>query len=56
VLDLDNTLWGGGVGDDGLDGIVLGELSAAGEAHLALQHYARSSKSAESSSSAPPKA
>jgi len=40
VLDLDNTLWGGVIGDDGLEGIVLGEGSAAGEAHLALQHYA----------------
>lgn len=40
VLDLDNTLWGGVIGDDGLDGIVLGEGSAAGEAHLALQRYA----------------
>ncbi|MGH6797246.1 MAG: HAD-IIIC family phosphatase, partial [Roseiarcus sp.] len=40
VLDLDNTLWGGVIGEDGLDGIVLGEGSAAGEAHLALQHYA----------------
>ena len=28
VLDLDNTLWGGIVGDDGLEGIVLGEGSA----------------------------
>jgi FkbH-like protein len=42
VLDLDNTLWGGVVGDLGLDGIVLGEGSAAGEAHLAMQRYARS--------------
>ena len=41
VLDLDNTLWGGVVGDDGLEGIVLGEGSAAGEAHLALQRYAK---------------
>ena len=41
VLDLDNTLWGGVVGDDGLDGIVLGEGSALGEAFLAFQHYAR---------------
>jgi FkbH-like protein len=40
VLDLDNTLWGGVVGDDGLDGIVLGEGSARGEAHVALQRYA----------------
>jgi FkbH-like protein len=42
VLDLDNTLWGGVVGDLGLDGIVLGEGSAVGEAHLALQRYAKS--------------
>lgn len=40
VLDLDNTLWGGVVGDDGLDGIAIGQGSAAGEAHLALQRYA----------------
>jgi FkbH-like protein len=44
VLDLDNTLWGGVIGDDGVDGIVLGEGSAAGEAHLALQHYAKQLK------------
>ena len=44
VLDLDNTLWGGVVGDDGLEGIVLGEGSAAGEAHLALQRYAKQLK------------
>jgi FkbH-like protein len=44
VLDLDNTLWGGEIGDDGLDGIVLGEGSATGEAHLALQHYAKQLK------------
>jgi len=44
VLDLDNTLWGGVVGDDGLEGIVLGEGSAVGEAHLGLQHYAKQLK------------
>jgi FkbH-like protein len=41
VLDLDNTLWGGVIGEDGLEGIVLGQGSASGEAHLQLQHYAR---------------
>jgi FkbH-like protein len=41
VLDLDNTLWGGVIGDDGMEGIVLGEGSAVGEAHLALQLYAK---------------
>ncbi len=44
VLDLDNTLWGGVIGDDGIDGIVLGQGSAAGEAHLALQLYAKQLK------------
>ena len=41
VLDLDDTLWGGVIGDVGVDGIVLGEGSARGEAHLALQRYAK---------------
>jgi FkbH-like protein len=41
VLDLDNTLWGGIVGDDGVQGLVLGQGSAQGEAHLALQRYAK---------------
>jgi FkbH-like protein len=36
VLDLDNTLWGGVVGDDGLDGIALGG-GAAGEAFVDFQ-------------------
>ncbi len=40
VLDLDNTLWGGVIGDDGLDGIVLGQGSAEGEAFVAVQQYA----------------
>jgi FkbH-like protein len=44
VLDLDNTLWGGVIGDDGTNGILLGEGTARGEAHLALQHYARDLK------------
>ncbi|MGF6569622.1 FkbH-like protein [Paraburkholderia sp. GAS333] len=41
VLDLDNTLWGGVIGDDGLAGIVLGQGSAEGEAYAAFQRYAR---------------
>ena len=41
VLDLDNTLWGGVIGDDGIQGIILGEGTARGEAHLALQRYAK---------------
>jgi FkbH-like protein len=41
VLDLDNTVWGGVIGDDGLDGIVLGQGSPLGEAYVAFQDYAR---------------
>ena len=41
VLDLDNTLWGGVVGDDGVDGIVVGQGSESGEAYLAMQSYAK---------------
>ena len=41
VLDLDNTLWGGAVGDAGVEGFVLGQGSALGEAFVAFQSYAR---------------
>ena len=41
VLDLDNTLWGGVIGDDGLEGIVLGQGNAVGEAYCDFQRYAR---------------
>ena len=39
VLDLDNTLWGGVVGDLGYDGILLDPNDAEGEAYLAFQRY-----------------
>ena len=39
VLDLDNTLWGGVVGDLGAGGIRLGQGSGEGEAFLAFQRY-----------------
>jgi FkbH-like protein len=38
VLDLDNTLWGGVIGDDGLEGIQLGD-SDEGECYVALQRF-----------------
>jgi FkbH-like protein len=41
VLDLDNTLWGGVIGDDGLEGIRLGQGSGIGEAYVAFQRYLR---------------
>jgi FkbH-like protein len=40
VLDLDNTLWGGVIGDDGLEGITLGQGSTVGEAFLSVQQFA----------------
>ena len=42
VLDLDNTVWGGVIGDDGLNGIVLERGDPRGEGHLAVQQMARS--------------
>jgi len=39
VLDLDNTLWGGVIGDDGLEGIELGTTSPRGEAFRDFQQY-----------------
>ncbi len=42
IVDLDNTVWGGIIGDDGLDGIVIGQGNATGEAHLHVQRTALS--------------
>lgn len=39
VLDLDNTLWGGVIGDDGADRIVIGRETAQAEAYTAFQEY-----------------
>ncbi len=39
VLDLDNTLWGGVIGEDGLGGIKIGPPSPTGEAFSAFQEY-----------------
>jgi FkbH-like protein len=41
ALDLDNTLWGGVVGDLGPGGIKFGQGSGEGEAFLAFQKYAK---------------
>lgn len=42
VLDLDNTCWGGVIGDDGLNGIRLGSETATGESYVEFQSYVRS--------------
>jgi len=39
VLDLDNTLWGGVIGDDGPDKIILGRETPLAEAYTAFQEY-----------------
>jgi FkbH-like protein len=44
VLDLDNTLWGGVIGDDGIDALRIGQGSAEGESFLAVQRLALSLK------------
>jgi len=40
ILDLDNMVWGGVIGDDGLGGIQIAQGDARGEAHLAVQRLA----------------
>lgn len=39
VLDLDNTLWGGVIGDDGIDKIQIGRETPVAEAFAAFQEY-----------------
>jgi FkbH-like protein len=41
VLDLDNTLWGGVIGDDGVNNLVLGRDHAVGEAFVNFQQYVK---------------
>ena len=42
VLDLDNTIWGGVIGDDGPDKILIGRETPQAEAYTAFQEYALS--------------
>lgn len=39
VLDLDNTLWGGIIGDDGMENIEIGHETPTAEAYTAFQQY-----------------
>lgn len=43
IMDLDNTLWGGIIGDDGMEGIQLGDLGI-GKAYTELQQWAKQLK------------
>lgn len=44
VLDLDNTLWGGVVGDDGIEGIEIGKETPIAEAYTEFQQYVKELK------------
>lgn len=39
ALDLDNTLWGGVIGDDGQEGIEIGHETTLGQGYEEFQHY-----------------
>lgn len=44
VLDLDNTLWGGVVGDDGADNIEIGQETPMGQLYSEFQEYLKAHK------------
>ena len=43
-LDLDNTLWGGVIGDDGKEGIEIGPETAVGQSHSEFQSFIKGYK------------
>ena len=45
VLDLDNTLWGGTVGDDGPEGIAIGQETPEGQLYSEIQSYVKEQRS-----------
>lgn len=44
VLDLDNTLWGGIVGDDGAENLEIGQETSLGQVYSEFQSYLKSQK------------
>ncbi len=44
ALDLDNTLWGGVVGDDGVENLALGQEVPMGQAYCEFQSYIKAQK------------
>ena len=44
VLDLDNTLWGGIVGDDGVDNLEIGPEESGGQVYTEFQNYIKEHK------------
>lgn len=45
ALDLDNTLWGGVVGDDGVDGLEIGQETGVSQSYYEFQTYLKAVKS-----------
>ena len=45
ALDLDNTLWGGVVGDDGVDGLEIGQETGVSQSYYEFQTYLKNVKS-----------
>lgn len=44
VLDLDNTLWGGIVGDDGVENLEIGQETSMGQVFMEFQQYIKDQK------------
>lgn len=44
ALDLDNTLWGGVIGDDGVENIEIGQETAVGQTYSEFQTYVKEQK------------
>ncbi len=44
MLDLDNTLWGGVIGDDGIEGIEIGNETSMGQVYSEFQQYIKDHK------------
>ncbi|MBE6148891.1 MAG: HAD-IIIC family phosphatase [Firmicutes bacterium] len=44
AIDLDNTMWGGIIGDDGVENIQIGKETAAGEGYYEFQGYLKEHK------------
>ena len=44
VLDLDNTLWGGVVGDDGVENLEIGQETSMGQVYSEFQSYVKAQK------------
>ena len=44
ALDLDNTLWGGVIGDDGVEGIQVGQETSLGQVYSEFQDYLKAHK------------